>query len=65
MQKSQSYIYYGVSLAGVSCRRRWPAPTSRPDNAVGLVGRQLGGNFLITGSVYVDQTLCTVSIMEY
>jgi len=23
-----SYIFYGVSLAGVSCRRRWPPPTT-------------------------------------
>ena len=26
---------------------------SCPDNATGLLGRQLGGNFLITTSVYV------------
>jgi len=26
---TQSYIFYaGVSLAGVSCRRRWPPPTT-------------------------------------
>jgi len=28
MRKSLSYIFYGVSLAGISCRRRWPPPTS-------------------------------------
>jgi len=28
MRTSLSYIFYGVSLAGVSCRRRWPAPTT-------------------------------------
>jgi len=52
-----SYIFYEVSLVNVSCRRRWPPPTS--DNAIGLVAqcelsgtlnwasfwRQLGGNF--------------------
>ena len=29
---------------------------------VGLVGKQLGRNFLITVNVYVDQTLCTILI---
>jgi len=28
---------------------------SCPDNATGLIGRQLGGNFLTTANVYVDQ----------
>jgi len=23
-----SYIFYGVSLAGISCHRRWPPPTT-------------------------------------
>jgi len=36
---------------------------SCPDNAIALVGRQLrrqlGGNFLITSNVYVDQALCS------
>ena len=27
-QKSLSYIFYGVSLAGVTCRRHWPPPTT-------------------------------------
>jgi len=45
---------------------RKPLPTlasthyTCPDNAIGLVGRQLVGNFLITTKVYVDQTLSTV-----
>ena len=30
---------------------------SCPDNAIGLAGRQLGGNFHIATNVYVDQTL--------
>ena len=41
-----SYIFYGVSSAGVSCRRRWPPPTTpaSPDNAIGLVAHcELGG----------------------
>ena len=33
---------------------------SCPDNATGLAGRQLGGNFLITTNVHVDQTLRTI-----
>jgi len=28
MRKSLSYIFYGVSLAGENCRRRWPVPTT-------------------------------------
>jgi len=35
---------------------------SCPDNAIGLVGRQSDGNFLIATNVYVDQTLCTILI---
>jgi len=55
MRKSLSYILYGVSLADVSCRPRWPAPT-RPTLALTTLlwasrqavasWRQLGGNFL-------------------
>jgi len=35
---------------------------SSPGNAIGLVGRQLGGNFLITTNVYVDQMSCRILI---
>jgi len=35
---------------------------SYPDSAIGLVGRELGGNFLIIANVYVDQMLCTILI---
>ena len=35
---------------------------SCPDNAIGLVGRQSDGNFLIATNVYVDQTSCTILI---
>jgi len=38
---------------------------SCPDNAIGQVGRQFGGIFLIatiTINVYVDQMLCTILI---
>ena len=35
---------------------------SSPDNAIGLVGRQLDGNFLITTNFLVDQMLRTVLI---
>jgi len=60
MRKSLSYIFYEVSIADVSCLRRLPALTSLaqcPDNVIGIVGRQLGGNFLITTNVYVDKQL--------
>jgi len=57
---------YGVSLADVSCRLRWPAPTTLAlDNAIGLVGRQLDqfyGNFLIASNVYVDRTCAQSSL---
>ena len=39
-----SYIFYGVSIAGVSCRRRWPLPTTLAltrDNAIELVAVML------------------------
>jgi len=57
-----SYIFYGMSLAGVSCRRRWPAPITilAIDNAIGLVGRQLEAvrrKFLITTNVYYCKKL--------
>ena len=67
MWKSLSYIFYGVSLVGVSCRRLGQLRLySCPDNAIGLVSagswRQFGGVLLITTNVYVDQTLCTILI---
>ena len=49
MRKSLSYIFYGVSLARISCRWRWAVPTTP--------GRKF--------SVYVDQTLCTILIIKY
>jgi len=45
--------------------RRNLSPTlasAHSDNAIGLVGRQLDGNFLITTNFLVDQMLCTVLI---
>jgi len=41
------------------------AQYSCPEYAIGLVGRQFGGIFLITTTttnVYVNQTLCTILI---
>jgi len=67
MRKSLSYILDGVNLAGISCRRRWPAPTTLAlDNVIELVGRQLeavGRKFsYYYQCLYVDQTLCTILI---
>ena len=64
MRKSaESYILWS------ELSRRKLSPTlasahySCPDNAIELVGRQLGGNFLIATNVYVDQRLCTSTIL--
>ena len=63
MQKSLTCIFYGVSLAGVSCCQCCPAPTILAiDNAIGLVGRQLEAvwrNFS-----YYYQCLCWSNIMH-
>ena len=48
-----------IPWSELSWRKLSPTLTSTncscPDNAI---GRQLGGNFIITTNVYVDQTLC-------
>jgi len=54
--------HHGVSLAGVSCRRRWPAPTTLALTTLLGSWRQLSGNFLITTNIYDDQTLCPILI---
>ena len=63
MRKSLSYIFYGVSLAGVSCRRRWPAPLLLPwQRSWASIGRQLeavGQKFS-----YYYQCLCGSNIMH-
>jgi len=66
MRKSPSCIFYEVSE--LSRRKLLPtyAHYSSPDNAIGLVGRQLDAvgrkHFLITSKVYVDQMLCAIFI---
>jgi len=63
MRKSLSYIFYGVSLAGVSCRRRWPAPLLLSwQRSWASIGRQLeavGQKFS-----YYYQCLCGSNIMH-
>jgi len=64
MRELLSYIFYGVSELS-QCRLSPTLATAHyscPDNAIELVGRQLGRHFLNTSSVYVNQTLFLIII---